>query len=148
MPQIEQSALLPYSDRQMFELVNDIEAYPQYMTGCLGARVLERRDDEVIAELELGKGGLRYSFTTRNVLVPPQRMDMHLVEGPFRHFEAHWHFEPLSDRACRVSLFMDFEVASGLANMALRKVFEAVSASQVSAVCKRATQVYGPADEQ
>lgn len=147
MPQIEQSALLPYTARQMFDLVNDIEAYPQYMTGCQAARILERRDHEVVAELQLGKGRLHYAFTTRNELAPPERMDMHLVEGPFKHFEARWQFEPLSDAATRVSLFMDFQFASGLANLALRKVFEAVSASQVSAVCKRAHQLYGSSRE-
>lgn len=143
MPEIEQSALLPYTAEQMFALVNDIESYPEYMTGCQAARVISRDGNEVTAELVLGKAGLRYAFTTRNELTPPERMEMHLVEGPFREFEACWEFESLSEGACKVRLFMHFEFAAGLANLALRKVFEAASAAQVSAVCERAEQVYG-----
>jgi len=67
---VDQSALLPYSAAQMFALVNDIEAYPEFMDGCLGAEILDEQADTVTARLDLGKAGLRYSFTTRNTLKP------------------------------------------------------------------------------
>lgn len=143
MPTIEQSALLPYSAGQMFELVNDIEAYPKYMKGCQQATVLERSAGEVTAELVLGRIGLRYAFTTRNVLRPPESMEMQLVEGPFREFDARWTFQPLGEQACKVSLRMHFEFAAGLMNLALQKVFESTSTALVSAVCERAEQIYG-----
>src|SRR5690606_27821974 len=100
MVSISQSALLPYPAERMFALVNDIAAYPQFMQGCLGAEILQATDQEIVARLELGKAGLRYAFTTRNLLQPPERMEMTLVEGPFRTFSAQWRFLPLSEAAC------------------------------------------------
>lgn len=143
MPRIEQSALLPYSAQQMFDLVNDIESYPAFMQGCRQARLIERSEEEVTAELVLGKAGVQYAFTTRNTLQPPERMDMHLVAGPFRKFEAHWQFQPLDTQACKASLSIEFEFASGLANMAMSKVFETAGSTLVNAVCQRAEQLYG-----
>jgi len=141
--QVDQSALLPYSSEQLFELVNDIQAYPEFMDGCINAEILERNQDEVTATLELGKAGLRYSFTTRNTLVPGESMVMSLVEGPFKHFDAAWHFKALDQSACKVSLHMEFEFSSGLVDAALKHLFESTSRNLVNAVCKRAEQLYG-----
>src|SRR5690606_32920832 len=119
MIRIERSALVTYSAQQMFDLVNDIESYPQFMHGCQAAHVIERSGQEVTAELTLGKAGLKQSFTTRNTLNRPTDIDMHLVEGPFRHFSAAWHFKPLTDSACKVSLQMEFEYAGRIVGMVL-----------------------------
>lgn len=143
MTVIDQSALLPYSAAQLFELVNDIGSYPEFMDGCLGAEVLDRQDDKVTARLELGKAGLRYAFTTCNILRPPEHMDMTLVEGPFRHFAAQWTFTPLTETACKVGLHMEFDFSAGLVNAALKLLFENTSRSLVNAICKRADELYG-----
>jgi len=140
---IDQSALLPYSAEQMFALVNDIDAYPLFMDGCLDAEVLERTEDQVTGRLVLGKAGLRYSFTTCNVIHRPESMIMSLVEGPFRQFEAIWTFKPLGDSACKVSLHMAFEFSSGLVDAALKLLFESTSKNLVNAICKRAEALYG-----
>src|SRR5690606_24398178 len=87
MVSISRSALLPYPAPLIYALVNDIAAYPQFMQGCIGAEILQASETEIVARLELGKAGLRYAFTTRNLLLPPYQMDMTLVEGPFRRFE-------------------------------------------------------------
>lgn len=143
MSRVDQSALLPYSAAQMFALVNDIEAYPEFMDGCLGAEILDEQADTVTARLDLGKAGLRYSFTTRNTLKPGESMNMALVEGPFRSFDATWTFEPLSESACKVKLTMDFEFSAGLVDAMLKRLFDATSKNLVNAVCKRAEKVYG-----
>jgi Oligoketide cyclase/lipid transport protein len=140
---ISRSALLPYSDAEVFTLVNDIESYPQFMDGCIAAEVLSRSEEEVIARLELGKAGLRYAFSTRNTLEPPKRMVMNLVEGPFRNFEAQWRFTALSPTACKAEFDMRFEFSSGLVNAALRALFESTSREMVAAICRRAEQCYG-----
>jgi ribosome-associated toxin RatA of RatAB toxin-antitoxin module len=88
MTRIDRSALVMYSARQMYDLVNDIESYPLFMQGCQKARVISRTDSEVIGELTLGKAGLQHSFTTRNTVKPGEEMCMGLVEGPFRTFGA------------------------------------------------------------
>jgi len=143
MSTIDQSALLPYSAGQMFALVNDIEAYPEYMDGCIGAAILEKTGNQVTARLDLGKVGLRYSFTTRNTLVEPESMTMALVEGPFRHFEATWTFSALNENACKVSLKMEFEFATGLVDAVMKRLFDTTSRNLVNAVCQRAQQRYG-----
>lgn len=143
MTTIQQSALLPYSAQDMFNLVNDIEAYPHFMDGCLGAEVISRNEREVVARLDLGKAGFKYSFTTRNLLQPPTSMEMQLLEGPFRQFSANWTFTPLKEDACKASLDMNFEFSSGLLNVALKSMFEASSRNLVNAVCKRADELYG-----
>jgi ribosome-associated toxin RatA of RatAB toxin-antitoxin module len=143
MATISQSALLPYSAEQMFALVNDIAAYPQFMNGCLGAEVLAAQPGSVTARLDLGKAGLRYSLTTRNELTAPEKMTMQLVDGPFADFSAEWRFVPLRADACKTCLDMRFEFRAGLIDAALKALFEATSRDLVNAICKRAEQLYG-----
>jgi ribosome-associated toxin RatA of RatAB toxin-antitoxin module len=142
MTTISQSALLPYSAEVMFSLVNDIESYPLFMHGCLGAEVISATANEVIAKLELGKAGFRYAFTTRNHLRPPDSIEMTLVEGPFKKFSAQWTFVPLTETASKTCLEMQFEFRAGLIDLALRNLFEATSKDLVNAISKRAAHLY------
>lgn len=145
MTRISRSALLPYPAPAMFDLVNDVASYPQFLPGCLGATVHEACAHEVCASLELGKAGLRYTLTTRNELQRPEHMRMHLVNGPFRSFSAEWRFLPLADNACKASLEMHFEFSAGLLDAALATLFESTARELVNAVCARAEQLYGKA---
>lgn len=145
MIHIERSALVNWSARQMFDLVNDIEQYPQFMQGCQAAREIERSEHELLGELTLGMAGMKYSFVTRNALCPPEEMRMELVEGPFRHFSAAWHFKPLTDTACKVSLNMTFDFAGGILGSALEKLFNKSANSLVAALVAQAGRVYGGA---
>ena len=126
----------------MFALVNDIEAYPAFMDGCLGAEILQRVDNTVTARLDLGKAGLHYSFTTCNTLKAPETMTMALVEGPFKKFDATWTFRTLNDKASKVRLEMEFEFSAGLVDAVLKRLFDASSKNLVNAVCKRAEALY------
>jgi ribosome-associated toxin RatA of RatAB toxin-antitoxin module len=145
MPRIARSALLPYSATRMFALVDDIAAYPQYLPGCLAATELQRQTDCVTATLVLGKVGLKYAFTTRNLLDPPRSMQMTLVDGPFRKFLAQWRFEPLTETACKTSFELEFEFSASLVDAALGSLFESAGSEMVNAIVRRAEQVYGKA---
>ncbi|MGM0634026.1 MAG: type II toxin-antitoxin system RatA family toxin [Pseudomonadota bacterium] len=147
MTTIERSALVPYSVEQMFHLVDDIESYPQFMQGCQEARVLERSENEVVGELTLGKAGIRQSFSTRNRLDPPRRMEMSLVEGPFTNFSAVWTFDPLADQACRVTLRMQFSFSGGLMGLALNRLFNHSANALVDDIVARAGRLYGKGGE-
>lgn len=140
---IERSALVPFSAEQMYELVNDVSQYPQFMHGCIAAEEVSRTPEELVGRLTLGKAGLRYSFTTRNVLTAGERMDLTLVEGPFRSFSATWHFKALTADASKVSLVMHFEWAGGLLGVAMEKLFQHSANSLVDEVVNRAHKVYG-----
>src|SRR3569832_1831629 len=113
MPVINRSALVPYSPAEMYSLVNDVDAYPQFLPWCKSAQVLSRNDDEVRASLELARGGFEKSFTTCNRLQKNKMIEMRLVEGPFRRLEGYWRFEPLGEQACKVSLDMGGGGAGG-----------------------------------
>lgn len=139
---VERSALVHYSAQQMYDLINDIEAYPQFMDGCIGAKIIARGDDWLEARLELSKAGVSQSFVTRNQLQPPLAMTLNLVDGPFKFLRGAWRFTPLGQAACKVSFELEFELQNRLLGMAVGKLFEAVSNKQVDALCARAQQVY------
>lgn len=140
--EIHRSALLLYPADKMFALVDDVEQYPRFMDGCVGATVLCREELLVEARLDLSKAGIRQSFTTRNRLEPPRRIQMELVEGPFELFEGCWTFDPLRADACKVSLDLRFSMRQGLAARAVEKMIDSVANNLVDAVCKRAREVY------
>ncbi|MCC5854866.1 MAG: type II toxin-antitoxin system RatA family toxin [Idiomarina sp.] len=143
MPQIERSALVPYSNQQMFDLVNDVASYPEFVPGCAAARVIEEAGNEMVAELSISKAGMRHAFATRNRLIAPDRIDMSLEQGPFRSLTGGWQFHALSDDACKVTLTLHFEFSSKLLHFAFAKVFNEVTSRMVDAFAQRAKQVYG-----
>ncbi|MBU1310033.1 MAG: SRPBCC family protein [Gammaproteobacteria bacterium] len=143
MPQIERSALVFYSAQQMFDLVNAVPDYPQFLPGCNSARIVSQSETEMVASLNVSKAGIGHSFTTRNTLYPNQRIVMQLVDGPFKQLQGGWEFQPLSDTACKVILKLDFEFSNKLVQFAFGKIFAELTTSMVSAFTQRAKQVYG-----
>lgn len=119
MPVIQRSALVEHAAARMFALVDDVDAYPRRFDWCRAAHVLERDGGMVVARLELGIGGFRTWFTTRNTLAPPHHIDMALQEGPFRRLAGRWLFHALDESACKVSLTLDFEPQNKLLTPAL-----------------------------
>jgi ribosome-associated toxin RatA of RatAB toxin-antitoxin module len=143
MPTIKRSALVPYQPAEMFALVDDVKSYPQFLPWCKNARELSRNDDEVRAALDLARSGFEKSFTTCNRLQKNKMIEMRLIEGPFRHLDGFWRFDPVGDSACKVSLDLDFEFANKLVGMAMGPLFNQIANSLVDSFCKRAIDVYG-----
>ncbi len=143
MTRIERSALMPFPVEQMFALVSDIEAYPQYMDGCVGAEVLRSEGNLVEARLDLARGGVRQSFATRNRSEAPHAIELELLEGPFEHFAGRWYFQALGESACKVSLDLQFKLRGGLLGAAAGKLFESIAPTLVDAVDQRARQLLG-----
>lgn len=139
---VERTALVPFTPAQMFELVNDIERYPEFMDGVVGARLISRSDDEIVAGLDIKKSGFAQSFVTRNTLTPCERIEMQLVEGPFEHLEGIWTFEALGDIGCKVSLVLTFEFKSKILAVAGNKVIQSVGNQLVDAMSQRASKRY------
>ncbi|MEX0617956.1 MAG: type II toxin-antitoxin system RatA family toxin [Pseudohongiellaceae bacterium] len=143
MTRIDRSALVSFSAAQMYDLVNDIESYPEFMHGCVAASVISRDGNELVGSLTLSKAGLKHTFTTRNKLVRNREMSMELVEGAFRHFNACWRFKPLTETACKVTLEMDFAFVGGVMDFALEKLFRGTANALVDEVVERAQVIYG-----
>jgi ribosome-associated toxin RatA of RatAB toxin-antitoxin module len=142
MRTIHRNATVPYTPAQMFELVNDIEAYPEFLPWCRTARVLQRDERQIRACLAVAKGRIEKSFTTLNVLQPDRQIDMRLVEGPFRKLDGLWRFEPVAE-GCHVSLDMSFELSSKIMAVTLGPVFNQAANMLVDAFVQRAQEVYG-----
>jgi ribosome-associated toxin RatA of RatAB toxin-antitoxin module len=140
MREVKRSALIAESPARMYELINDIERYPEFVPGCLAARVESRQPREVVATLQIRKGPLHAEFTTRNLLEPDQRVLMQLVRGPFRVLEGLWTLTPLGELGCRVELEMRFEFSNRMAGALFEPLFEATAASLVDAFVKRARE--------
>jgi len=142
MPQISRTALVPYSAEQMYQLVNDVKSYPEFLPGCVGSRVLESSATQMTAAVEVSKAGISKTFTTRNTLVNNQSILMHLVDGPFKRLMGGWKFTPLSPEACRIEFQLDFEFTSKLIELAFGRVFKELAGSMVQAFSARAKEVY------
>lgn len=143
MIEIRRSALVNYSPAQMFDLVNDVEAYPKRFPWCAGAAVVERGNNVLVARLDLKFAGLRQSFTTRNTVDPPHRLHMSLVDGPFRSLDGVWDFLALGDAGCKISLALDFDYATRLGGGALKLGFQGLANRMVDDFCREAERVYG-----
>ncbi|MEO7325071.1 MAG: type II toxin-antitoxin system RatA family toxin [Dokdonella sp.] len=144
MIQIRRHALVRHTPEQMFDLVNDVEAYPTRFGWCAGAQILEREGDlAVTARLDLRFAGLTQSFTTLNTLERPQRLHMHLVDGPLRALEGDWTFKALGDDGCRIALALDFDYAGFLGGSALRLGFQGLASRMVDDFCAAANKAYG-----
>ena len=138
MREVKRSALIAESPARRYALINDIEHYPEFVPGCVAARIVSRKDGEMVATLNIKRGPLRAEFTTRNLLEPDRRVLMQFVSGPFRVLEGLWTLSPLGDLGCRVELEMRFEFANRVAGALFESLFEDTAASLVDAFVQRA----------
>jgi ribosome-associated toxin RatA of RatAB toxin-antitoxin module len=142
--EIRRHALVRHSPDEMFDLVNDVEAYPTRFGWCAAAEILEREGESVlVARLDLKFAGFTQSFTTRNTGERPRRLHMHLVEGPLKTLEGEFTFTALGSDGCKIALALDFEYAGLLAGPALRLGFQGLANRLVDDFCRAADKIYG-----
>ena len=142
MKRISRSAIVEHSAEELYRLVEEIEAYPQFLPWCRAAEVA-REPRATRAKLTVGMGALRQSFTTQNENVPGRSIDMRLVEGPFRAFDAGWRFSALAPHACKIEFSMQYQFASAALARLLEPLFEKIADTMVDAFTRRADAVYG-----
>jgi ribosome-associated toxin RatA of RatAB toxin-antitoxin module len=140
---IQRSALLPYPAKALYDLVNDVPHYPEFLPWCSSTRVLESGEDFMRASLEVAKGGLSQRMITRNTLTPGQQIEMNLEEGPFTKLHGIWVFKPLGEKACKISLDLSFDYDGPLVRATLGPLFNQAANTLVDAFCQRAKQLYG-----
>ena len=143
MTTISKSALVSYSPEQMFKLIDEIEAYSDFLPWCSKATEISRDDKNVEASILISYGSFNKEFTTKNKNTTFEKIEMHLVNGPFKNLDGVWLFEPLGDTACKVSLNLEFEFSSKIIAVSLGPVFSKIANSLVDAFIKRAEIVYG-----
>ena len=143
MELIDRSALVPYSADEMYALVSDILAYPQFLPWCSGTQILSQEGEELCARIDFSVSGVSQSFTTRNQLQPGDEIAMQLVDGPFSTLEGRWWFEPLARVSCKISLLLEYDFSSKMVSLVVGPVFNKIANTLVDAFQKRAVEVYG-----
>ena len=139
---IDRSEHVPYSPGQMFDLVNDIEAYPEFLEWCPAAKVENRFKQGLEATIDIGFKGVNKSFTTRNHLDRPHRIDMELLNGPFSHLGGAWIFSGTVGAGSEVRLVLDFQVTRSPFSRIFALLFEDLVRSQIKAFSVRARELY------
>jgi len=127
----------------MFELVNNIDDYSQFLNWCDSSSILNQSDDQITASVQINQGGLKQSFSTLNTLTPYKSIEMQLLDGPFDELSGEWRFETLGENASKVHLTLQFKFKSMLIDMALSPIFKSISNSQLDAFVARAKYIYG-----
>jgi ribosome-associated toxin RatA of RatAB toxin-antitoxin module len=140
--EIKRSALVTFSPEQMFDLVIDVERYPQFLPWVAGAELHQRSEHDLLASMAMSRGGVTERFTTRNEFDRPTYMTMRLVEGPFRVLAGRWTFTPIGTAGTRVELEMRFEFSSAVVSMLFGRSFEQSCGQLIDAFIARARQVH------
>ncbi|HKB82547.1 MAG TPA: type II toxin-antitoxin system RatA family toxin [Burkholderiales bacterium] len=143
MALVEKSVLIEYSAAQMYALVENVSAYPEFLPWCGGTEILKRDGEITRAAITIDYRGIRQRFSTENRAQPQQLIEMTLVEGPFRQLDGSWRFKALGDDACKVEFRLHYEFSSKLLEKIFGPVFHFIAGTFVDAFVKRAQQLYG-----
>lgn len=143
MTTISKSALVSHSPEEMFKLIDNIESYSEFLPWCAKATEIFRNENNVEASVLISHSGFNKEFTTQNKNTAFSKIEMHLVNGPFKNLDGVWLFEALGDTACKVSLNLEFEFSSKIIGITLGPVFSIIANTLVDAFIKRADVVYG-----
>jgi ribosome-associated toxin RatA of RatAB toxin-antitoxin module len=145
MTRVQKSVLVPHGAERMFDLVERIDAYPQFLPWCAGARIIGATPQGPLVRIDINYHGVRAHFTTANRARRPEEIVMELRDGPFRHLAGIWSFRALSDEASKVELELDYEFSTHLLERLIGPAFSHVATSFVEAFVRRAEAVYGQA---
>lgn len=146
MPRHAEVRKVAYRPDQMFDLVADVAQYPKFLPWCVGARVRSRSGREVVADLTIGFGPFRETFTSRVTLDRPGEINVRYENGPFRYLRNIWRFLP-DPEGCEIDFFVDFEFRNRILQAAIGAVFHETVRLMVNAFLRRAKEVYGAPDQ-
>ena len=142
MPEIRRSALMPYPVQFMYDIVNDVDSYPEFLPWCGGVKIHQLDNSSMEASILMRGAGLNHWFKTRNSMVPGQSIEMELVEGPFNKLEGLWSFTPIDSEGCKIELRLLFEMKQGLASTLIAPAFSRIGNTMVDSFCDRARDQY------
>lgn len=143
MAEVQRSVIVPYSAQEMYQLVDQVKRYPEFMPWCGGASETPIDGNRSHATIVIDYHHIRQSFTTENTKQPPELIEMELRHGPFRRLDGHWRFVPLGEQACKVEFRLHYEFSHKLLEKLVGPVFHRIANSFVDAFTRRAEQIYG-----
>jgi len=139
---IDKRAQVPYSPQQMFDLVNEVDQYPNFLPWCGGAEIVSRDEQSMRARVMIAKGPVQKRFETQNRLVQNESIEMRLVDGPFKKLNGRWTFVERPN-GCEIRFVLDFEFANMLVSMAIGPVFQQIANTMVDSFIQQARVQYG-----
>ncbi|MGE5087520.1 MAG: type II toxin-antitoxin system RatA family toxin [Candidatus Levyibacteriota bacterium] len=142
MQRVSKSVLVPYAAARMFELVDAVELYPQFLPWCAGVHVLEQDGDRKTARIDIDYHGVRAHFTTANLNTPAQSIVVTLKDGPFRHLHGEWRFNALSEHGCKVEFELAYEFTTHLLERVVGPVFSHIANTFIDAFVRRADALH------
>jgi len=142
VPEIRRSALMPYPAQFMYDIVNDVDSYPEFLPWCGGVKIHQLDNSSMEASILMHGAGLNHWFKTRNSMVPGQSIEMELVEGPFSKLEGRWSFTPIDSEGCKIELRLLFEMKQSLASTLIAPAFSRIANTMVDSFCDRARDQY------
>ena len=143
MRAVDRSALVPYSAPQMYALIEDVAAYPDFLPWCTGAEVHSHDNEHIEASLSLRRARISKTFRTRNRIWPGERMDIELVDGPFKSLAGSWRFRQLGEEGSKVSLSLQFEFENKVTDTLFGPYLEESCESLIDSFVARAAEIYG-----
>ena len=143
MAQVEKSVLIEHSAQEMFDLVDQVENYSQFLPWCSGTDVKFRDPESTVATVHIDYHSVKSHFTTDNSKVEPVHMIIRLVDGPFRRLEGAWRFKALGEHACKIEFSLTYEFSNRLIEKIIGPVFNHIAGTFVDAFVRRADQIYG-----
>lgn len=133
---------MPYPVQFMYDIVNDVDSYPEFLPWCGGVKIHQLDNSSMEASILMRGAGLNHWFKTRNSMVPGKSIEMELVEGPFSKLDGLWSFTPIDSEGCKIELRLLFEMKQGLASTLIAPAFSRIANSMVDSFCDRARDQY------
>jgi ribosome-associated toxin RatA of RatAB toxin-antitoxin module len=144
MNNIKKSILLPYSCKQMYDLVTHVADYPKFLPWCSHVDIFEQDAHTTNAKMHINFKGIKQFFHTHNTQQPYERIDMNFIDGPFKHFKGHWIFKQISHNACKIEFCLEYEFNSKIIEKIIGPVFQIITSTFVDCFVKQAKQIYQP----
>ena len=150
MPQFETRRIVRHTPKQMFDLVADVESYPQFLPLCeaLNVRSRKERDEKLlmVADMTVGYKAIRETFTTQVLLNAPELIiDVKYIDGPFRYLDNRWRFEETPEGGCAINFFIDYEFKSRILGAVMGSMFDRAFRMFAEAFEARADKIYAGA---
>ncbi len=142
LPELNRQALVPYSAALMYEIVNSVDLYYEFLPWCSESTIVESTDNSMIASVFMKKGPLNQSFTTKNTMLINQTIDLTLVDGPFKKLIGQWSFIDISDQGSKISLYLNYEFSNSIIAVVVGPIFNQIANTLVDSFCKRAEDLY------
>jgi coenzyme Q-binding protein COQ10 len=143
MPTHSETRILPYSAEQMFNLVMEIDKYPEFLPWCIGARINSKSKNDLDADVLIGYKMFREKFSSRVHFTKPKEIEVEYLKGPMRHLHNKWVFKDLRDNQCQIDFYVDFSLKTKLFENLIDQFFQKALMKMINAFEGRAMEIYG-----